>query len=1110
MKWNEIVGINKSFLPVCDIKSDDGNYWQTFICHNDFYQLIRNTLNMYLKKEKSIWLQGTFGSGKTHATTVIKNLLSNELSDVSDYINHAIKDTEVNSKMTNFKKEYKTFPIILKGSYYIQDSKTFDYAIQQEVVNALKSAKINELLQNSYDDMIDRIEKNKTFWNEIIVNSRLIDEVNDIDELTSELKKHNDSILKLCEDELIKRGMGVITSDIIKFLESAVSIVKKYGYSHITLFWDEFTPILEVNKYNDILMSLQNLSENIKNGNVFLFIVSHRTPNKNRILEEDIKKTHDRFEITHYKMEDVTTYSLLSNSIQKNENYENILQVYKANDVFRYTIKYVLDFEESKNISNLEQMLPIHPYSGLILSLIARQLKSSNRSIFSFLHANRGFLSFLDENTDNLMDISYLWDYFLSIFEEDETLYPYITKFASVQFIKEANEQYVVIVKAILLLNILNKVVGGNEINFNSILKPNKVNLEHIFNNTKYSVILDNALNLIGSKYIQPDSEGVYLVSSATLPENEVFLEKERLKGTYKSITSVLRPKENEIKKQFMNGILRYNESYFSDAIIKDYDIKKYAESKFSYDYALHLMFFFANEESELLTLKNTLKGIAPNIENKIFVVVENSFTNDRYLKYIDYKARETIAKRHNHEGESERNRQQADKLIEQYLNNDIKSGSVAIYFSNDIRNGISMSNFANEINSIAKKIFYYGADNGLVDGYKVWEKQKNPTKTIPDYVINSFNREELISKLTGQVNPLINLLKERNGNYVLDENFEIKNPNDEHYIVKTIQEVQNIIDKKKKSGDIHLGKALKILTKPPYGLYSNQISFAILSLALKFFDGKFYEIGNGRKIENSLLRDYIVNIFKFFDDDTKAELRVKFGTEQEDKLIDILKGIFLLEDGLGIAQYTFKIKDWISSVKYPLWIVKYSINTNKNINEFIDKLTILVNAHDEDIQFNDIKNLVEIVQNNVLLQDIKILLQKNKFSEYFDLFIKSLNLNIDKSYYNEIYDFIKSRIRANKDSDIAGWDENTVIRLILEWKNKIIPSKLHEPLPIPTDENKTDNLLSKPILPIKPTESDIEKFKNRIKYLNLSPIIIEHVDNDSELYRVLKKYVMD
>lgn len=859
-------------------------------------------------------------------------------------------------------------------------------------------------------------------------------------------------------------------------------------------------------------MSLQNLSENIKNGNVFLFIVAHRTPNKNRVLEEDIKKIHDRFELTHYKMEDVTTYSLLANSIQKTPAYNHYISEFRENADFKLLLKYVLNYEDnSVNVNNLFDMLPIHPYSGLILSLIARQLKSSNRSIFSFLHAPSGFLSFLKEDTDHLMDISYLWDYFLSIFEEDEKLYPYISKFASIEHIKDIDGNYVIIIKGILLLNILNKVIGGSEISFNKILKPNKSNLEQIFSLTKYSTILDGALEIIGSKYIQPDIDGLFLISSASLPENEVFSAKESLKqGAYKSILQILKPKESDIKKQFTNGILRCHEVYFNEAKLSVHDIERYANSKdkFKFEYSLHLMLFFANEENESLTLKNILKELAPKIENKIFVVVENSFTNDRYLKFIDYKARESVAKRHNHESESERNRQQADKLIEQYINGDLKSGSVIVYYGDDIRNGISMANFANEINSISKKIFYYAADNGLVNGYKLWDKQ-NPTKTIPDNIIKSYDRDELNSNLTGQHSPLLNLLKDTNQHYLLDENFQIRDHNINHFLIKVIQEVNSIIDKKKKGGDIHLGKALKILTKPPYGLYSNPISFTILSLALKPFDGKFYEIGNGRKIENSLLRDYIVNIFKFFDDDTKAELRVKFGTEQEDKLIDILKEIFSLEEGLGVAQYTFKIKEWISGAKYPLWTAKYSMNTNKNIDDFIDKLTILVNAHDEDIKFNDIKYLVEIIENNTLLQDVKLLLQKNRFSEYFDLFIKSLNLNIEKLNYDELYDFIKSRIRANKDSDIAGWDENSVIRFILEWKNNTITP----PLPSSTIEKNVDD---KPVYtPVPPTSvrltgGEIEKFKDRIKYLNLSPIIMEHVDEDQELYRVLKKYVMD
>jgi len=43
-----------------------------------------------------------------------------------------------------------------------------------------------------------------------------------------------------------------------------------------------------------------------------------------------------------------------------------------------------------------------------------------------------------------------------------------------------------------------------------------------------------------------------------------------------------------------------------------------------------------------------------------------------------------------------------------------------------------------------------------------------------------------------------------------------------------------------------------------------------------------------------------------------------------------------------------------------------------------------------------------------------------------------------------------------------------------------------------------------------KPTINEIEQFKNKIKYRNLTMIVLENVDSDIELYRVLKKYIED
>ena len=1104
MKWNEVVRLNETFSPVCDIKDENDFYWKQFICHNDFYKLLENTINMYTKKEKSIWLQGTFGSGKTHATTVIKNLFSKNPEDINDYINDSIKEARLKPMLLNIRENLKTFPIILKGSYHINDSKTFGFAIQQEVVNAFKKANIDDTISNSYTDMENRVKMDSDYWQGIIEKSRLIDEVDNTDELIEELNQHNSTILKLCEDELIKRGMNVITSDIIKFLEDTAVIVKKYGYSNITLFWDEFTPILEVERYNDILMMLQNLSENIKNNNVFLFIVAHRTLNSNKMLKEDITKVYDRFELTHYKMEDITTYVLLANSIIKNDNHEEIVLRLKSNSNFNDLNKYVLNHEDnSMNVKNLFDMIPIHPYSGLILSLIARQLKSSNRSIFSFLYADNGFNSFLNNDTNYLMDVSYLWDYFLNIFEEDEKLSTYLTKYTVSKEIESINPNYLVVLKAILLLNILNKVIGGNELEFHKILKPNKENLEHIFRVTQYHSILDEALEIIHKKYITKDTDGLYLVSSAILPENEISNEKQRIKdNTYKNIINILKPKESEIKSILKNGILRYSEIDIREANLKDYDIKRYID-KFKLDYALNIMVFFAIEENEILQIKNILNQQAQDYDNVIFLIIEESFSSKRYEDFINYSARSVIARKHNHEDETQRSKIQAEKLVEQYLNI-LKQSAVSMYYKNDIKNGISISNISSELNLISKKIFNCGADNSIVNNINLWNKQ-NPSKSIPEKIITSLNRDELNSNLNGSNKALIDLIKDSNHDYIVDENFNIKDENSTHFLVSIINEINRVVNKKKKAGEINLTKSLKFLTKPPYGLYSNPISFAILSFALKKYEGKFYEVGNGRKIEGFLLRDNIVEIFKYFEGKTKTDIRVKFGTEVEDDFVNILKELFSLEDGLGLIQYTFKIKEWLNQAKYPLWTIKYE-NKNQNIIDVINKLTIIINAHDDDIKLDDIKEIVTLINQNSLSMDLKILLVKNRFESYFDKFIQSLNLNIERDLYNDIYEYIKANIRANIDSDIAGWNEDRVRSLILEWHIKQqetppLPLGENPPPPLPLGENP-------PPPPPPPSTDEIKQFKNRIKYLNLSPIIIEHVDDDIELYNVLKKYI--
>jgi len=86
--------------------------------------------------------------------------------------------------------------------------------------------------------------------------------------------------------------------------------------------------------------------------------------------------------------------------------------------------------------------------------------------------------------------------------------------------------------------------------------------------------------------------------------------------------------------------------------------------------------------------------------------------------------------------------------------------------------------------------------------------------------------------------------------------------------------------------------------------------------------------------------------------------------------------------------------------------------------------LTFFVNAHDEDIKLEDKKSFVNTIINNSLEMDLKLALDKDKFEKYFDKFLDSFGLDL-VSKKEEIYEYIKSNIRANQDSDIAGWNQS-------------------------------------------------------------------------------------
>ena len=80
----------QDFLPVYDMTDETPEMWRTFIPTKQFCDLLSRSVTAItsseISKRRSMWVRGTFGTGKSHASSVVRHLLCDPATEVDDYI----------------------------------------------------------------------------------------------------------------------------------------------------------------------------------------------------------------------------------------------------------------------------------------------------------------------------------------------------------------------------------------------------------------------------------------------------------------------------------------------------------------------------------------------------------------------------------------------------------------------------------------------------------------------------------------------------------------------------------------------------------------------------------------------------------------------------------------------------------------------------------------------------------------------------------------------------------------------------------------------------------------------------------------------------------------
>lgn len=1155
MKYSEIVGVKKHFKSAFDITSDSGDSWKSFISNDKFEnnvgQIIKTFTSPVFNHRKSTWIQGTYGTGKSHSLAVIKHLLSDDVDIIQDYLPR-INRAQIRNEVASFRRDKKVFPVVLKGIYAITDVADMTYIIQKQVAAALSVRNIEITTKTDFQSVIHILKKGDLddfFISLINKNVELQGYAANKQQLLSVLEKGETKVLRIVADEFKEAGLGGFrTHNIIEWLTDVKLELQRQGVAdYLMLFWDEFTSLLDIPARRSILNVIQDIAEmsstEVNDGKdtlgVYILLVTHKkleqTESYKDLKEDERNMARARFVELDYGMQPTTTYHILAEAIEKRNpvlleklRKKNFLDVASVMNVVDKVIDQAAPnaFEVKNKMINL---YPFHPYTSYLATFVSRVIGDADRSIFEFLNDEKnGFLKYIENNVEDskFLTADYVWDFFYKMFDSNAAgQFDSITnKFKlSVEVIEEKGQNYVSVFKTILLLNILYRVTTTDaEAPEKSMVNPSTDNIISAFSGVLNIDEISDILDAIDeSQILHRNPDGIFEVTSSALPPKKILEEKRKLYSSKEDVSKILEEYPIKCIGKFRNSIsrsvLREVDAQVFWTGDKEHLLHNKLEAKFKNTYTLNIAFFVSRgatreldelvgrsetpvEDAKRMLLRISKEDMFSNI---VFIQVNTALGNRRFEAYLDSLAQEAVARSLQMDEEKNNGRKNAEKWIVQWVDEIVNSGMVDIIFRGDsiyVPFGSANKYLAE---NYVKTIFRYGLDR-LPVAATAWNHQTS--KKAVELVLYTAGRSTLEQE-KGQDGVVKALLTDEN-QVLFNENLELVIDDESIPVVRACKAVERKIYSKKTNPSINLAEELLFLTEPEYGYYQTRLCMGALALALRPYIDRLYTSGNGQRIDKTVMKEVIVAIFTYWEDEKKYNDKfvVRMSTEEEQELTDKLKIVFGIENKDGLLETKWAIREKFQQKgKAPLWALKYVGNNREKYCDFIDQLFKFSKSIDENIDQNFIVELL----NGIKTYDVELsnAIAGIENSACLDSYILQELMKIDESR-NSIEE-VKVYLNTRMSGEIVFWEEDEIQRQILMWK--INKKNGEEPKPEGNNTGKEEASGEMEEGTEGSAESENEDCSNQEETeVEIRKIVIrklkKHKDDSKKLYEILTK----
>lgn len=1148
-KYEDIISIRQG-KSAYNIKDEGEKEWVSFIPNELFNSVLRTVMKSVkannIDDHKSFWIQGTFGTGKSHAAAVITHLLCDEVNNIIEWLDGEYNDNNqaLRNDVLTFRqgipdspnKGRRLLPVKLYGLENISHPLDLSLALQKAVKRALNSIGLETTIKTDFEVLADHVD-NQNVWDFILQNDAKLSSIvsGDRNILAKKLREYDNNTLDRVKDALrnSKLDISIDNNDLAKWMcDVEQELVANGQYDGLLIVWDEFTDVMKSPDGVQIFKAMQGTVEKFANinSNSYFLLISHPSaidPLKEGTSESSNTQVKGRFHEITYNMEPISAFHIMSRKFKvvDEELYAQRRDEFYAkhqNLEAKYAGQNSNKKEESKK--DLRNLFPLHPGTAYMSTFYATSVGSHSRSVFGFLGSNDALRDFLaSEDSFMLHEVitaDFLWDFVEEEFKNDHAKYSPITERYNT-FIAKVNEAgnraYPAVFKAILLLNAFNNVSGDKD---KGLIAPSEQNIKDLFVGTLFESELDDVLNWIHSNgIIQRSPNNFFLVQFSALPANEIEEHRKNQREIeFKTIDKVINYAKEEAHKKaryVFNKVVRLTRfDFFSiqdNASTLRSQIKKMRRD--TADNVVCFALLMAKNNYELNALHSFVEQCIspdcnePELKKVVFIVFHELMTDAQYNNFIEYRANSACAHSHGFKDQENTYDNDAKSIVNEWINKAFIQ-QITLYIAGIEPTSNTASNIASIINSSILPFLYKYAPEACdilrQDAPTTFWEKKN-AKTLVQNILQAGSKSALEEKCIGPLNPLKKLFQES-----LDENLQLRpDVKSDHPVKKVCDEVSKIIAKADKSTIFNMAEKFDALRKPPYGLWTSYACMAMMAIALKPYVYKIFDMQGKARLQIGISED-ISELFKVWDENKNSnKLNVKFQTPEETKLTKALAELLHLQGGKdgdtkSLNDVRFAINhDLIQEkMKLPLWSLKYASAEKMRslgLTEINDDLRTLINNIFK-ICLSTEKPANELIHETLKLIEkyridfSSIANQKEVYADGFKNFLMSVDSakKIEADDIAAATDFISKSMQGS----IGMWEESNVNNAALKWV--ISTTQVQKPNEEPKDPisgvsegangGGATNTVTPPNVPATPptiAKPKREKAKARIECIN-------------------------